>query len=179
MNLEKKSGLLAYLTALIPGVGYLYLGLKRKGIEALILWLIIGPLFNLLGLGFLAGIVKLPFWFYTFFDTINLAARIDKGEFIPDSDFLFIGRLIDTSSFSHMGSDGEYGSDSRHIKIKNDGLIYLAGWGLVVLGGLSLINKLFRYNPLYNLIKHNINVYFFPVLLVLAGIYLLVRNNQK
>ena len=177
--MEKKSGFLAFLTALIPGVGYLYLGLKRKGVEALILWLIISPVLNLLGLGFLAGIIKLPLWFYTFFDTINLAGRIDKGEFIPDSDFLFIGRIVDTSGFGQSNSTGEKMDFSKSIKINNNGLVYLAGWGLVVLGGLSLINKLFRYNPIYNLIKHNINIYFLPVLLVLAGVYLLIRNNKN
>lgn len=171
--MERKSGILAFLTALIPGVGYLYLGLQRKGVQALILWLIISPIFNLLGLGFL-NILKFPFWFYTFFDTINLAARIDKGEFIPDSDFLFLGKVF-------QGSNDIPGKSSfnPNIKISNEGLAYLSGWALVILGGVSLLNKVFRGNQIFNVIKHNLSIYLLPVLLVLAGIYLLVKDNKK
>ena len=170
--MERKSGFLAYLTALIPGVGYLYLGLKKKGIQALILWILISPVLNLLGLREL-DIIKWPLWFYTFFDTINLASRIDKGEFILDSDFLFF------SKFNFGGSNKTTSNESQSIKTNGNGLWILGGWTLVILGSLSLLNKLLKGNEIYYIIKNNINIYFIPVVFVLVGVYLLIKNKNS
>jgi TM2 domain-containing membrane protein YozV len=172
--MEKKSGGWAYLTALIPGVGYMYLGLKRKGIQALILYVLISPVLDLVGLQFL-GVIKLVFWFYTFFDTINLAARIDKGEFIPDSDFFIFDKL----NFGGYSNSNEKAENPQGNLWNNShaGLTHIAGWGLIALGLFSIINHYFKDYAIYDIIKHNLNLYFIPVLFVILGVYILIKNS--
>lgn len=165
--MDRRNGFLTFLAALIPGVGYMYLGLLRKGVQALILFLMISPLLHLLGLGFLVGPVKFTFIVYTFFDTMSLAKRMDIGEQIYDSDFITKG----------------YDSQNLHNSINNlksnrRTLLFIA-WGLIIIGIMGILNKLFAGNDIYQLIKSYISSIFVPALLVLAGIYLLFKGNRK
>lgn len=163
--MEKRNGFLTFLSALIPGVGYMYLGLVRKGIQVLLLFLLIRPIFDILGIGgFLAFLVNLSIWIYAFFDTFNTAAKLDRGENVEDTDFIF----------SHKGEG--YPVTDR-IKL-NKSFILAAAWGLIIIGILAIVNKVFEYNELYTLIKGYLQRYFLPVTLVLAGIYLLFKNKE-
>jgi TM2 domain-containing membrane protein YozV len=164
-NRNVRSSFLTFLTALIPGVGYMYLGLVKKGIQMLILFLLIGPVFNILGIGFLSAIVKIPLWFYTFFDTFTTANKIDKGEPVPDMDFVF----------NKYMKDGSQVTLDREKLGKNFSLIIAIG--LIAIGGIAILHNLSFGNPLYSLIRSFISTYFIPVLFVLGGIYLLFRNK--
>lgn len=86
--MERRNGFLTFLTSLIPGVGYMYLGLMRKGIEAFLVFLLVPRILDLLTFDFLGGIIGIVIWCYTFIDTYHIAHRIDNGERIEDTDFL-------------------------------------------------------------------------------------------
>lgn len=165
-NRNGRSGFLTFLTALIPGVGYMYLGLLKKGIQILILFLLIEPIFDLIGLGFLSFIIKIPFWFYTFFDTFSVANKIDRGEPVSDMDFIFKKYMKD-------GSQIEF---DREKFGKNFNLILAIA--LIVIGTIAILHNFSINNPLYSMIKDFISTYFIPVLFVLAGIYLLFKNKR-
>lgn len=162
--MERRSGFLTFLSALIPGVGYMYLGLVKKGVQTLILFLLIEPVFRLLSIGYLADIVQLPFWFFTFFDTFSIARRLDRGEYVPDSEFIF-----------KKYTEGDVGQFSANIS--RNFLIYFA-YALIIIGVLAIVDKLFNGYEIYSLIKSYVSTYFFPVLFVLAGIYLLFKNKK-
>jgi hypothetical protein len=168
--MNRKSGFFAFLTALIPGVGYLYLGLKRKGIEAFLLFILISPLLDAVGLQSLE-VIKYALWFYTFFDTINLAKRIDNGEFIPDTDFLFFNKINENINSS-------FKNDYNSVTSYNNKNLYIAGWALIVLGCLAIFNKLLRGSFLYSQLRHMFSIYLIPFLLVGAGIYILIKNRK-
>ena len=87
--MQKRSSFLTFIASLIPGLGYMYLGLIKKGIQAMVVFFLIEPLFRFIGLGGLSSIISIPLWFYLFFDTFNIARKIDRGEFVSDSDFIF------------------------------------------------------------------------------------------
>lgn len=163
--MEKRNGFLTFLSALIPGVGYMYLGLVRKGIQVLLLFLLIGPVFSVLGIGgFLSFIVRLSIWIYAFFDTFNVAAKLDRGEHIEDTDFIF----------NHKG-EGYPVAD--RVKL-NKNFMLIAAWALIIIGIMAIVNKLFEYNNLYILITGYMSKYFLPVILVLAGVYMLFKNKE-
>lgn len=164
-NKSGRSSFLTFLTALIPGVGYMYLGLVKKGIQILMLFLLIEPIFNILGIGFLTFIVKIPFWFYTFFDTFSVANKIDRGEPVPDMDFIF----------NKYMKDGSQVAFDREKLGKNFSLIVAIG--LIVVGAIAILHNLSVASPLYGLIRTYVSTYFIPVLFVLGGIYLLFRNK--
>jgi TM2 domain-containing membrane protein YozV len=163
-NKNTRSGFLTFLTALIPGVGYMYLGLLKKGIQFLALFLLIDPVFYLLGIGFLTSIVRIPLWFYTFFDTFSLANRIDRGEPVHDVDFIFN---------KYMGQGSEIIDRSKIGK--NFTLIIAVV--LIGVGALAILHNLSQGSAIYGLITSYVSKYFIPVLFVLGGVFLLFKNK--
>lgn len=166
--MRRRSEFLTFLSALFPGIGYMYLGLLRKGIQILVLFLLIDPVFRMLGIGYLADIIQIPFWFYTFFDTFSVAHRIDKGEFVPDSDFVF-------NKFTKEGQP--YGHEPG-IPVMSKNFWTVIAWVLIGVGALAILNKAFAGFELYDLIKSYISTYFVPVLFVAGGVYLLLRAKK-
>lgn len=164
-NRNGRNSFLTFLTALVPGVGYMYLGLVKKGIQILMLFLLIKPIFHLLGIGFLTLVVEIPFWFYTFFDTFAVANKIDRGEPVADMDFIF----------NKYMKDGSQAAVDREKLGKNFNLILAIG--LIVLGSIAILHNLSIRSPLYSLIRNFVSTYFIPVLFVLGGIYLLFKNK--
>ncbi|MDP4146079.1 MAG: hypothetical protein Q8936_16575 [Bacillota bacterium] len=157
--MEKRSGFLTFLTALIPGVGYMYFGLLRKGIETLLLFLLIPTLFDAIGLGFLSYVVAVPIWFYSFFDTYHIAHKVDRGEKLQD------GSIFNKEAFS--GEAFTFGED-----IKNRNWIFVA-WALIIIGILAILNKMFMYIGIFSIARQ----YFVPVIFIVLGVYLLTRKK--
>lgn len=163
--MEKRDGFLTFLTALIPGVGYMYLGLVKKGIQFLTLFLIVRLTLGMLGMNILSFIASLSIWIYTFFDTFNIAAKLDRGERVEDIDYVF-----DKNNSSYTHSEG--------VKL-NRKFAMTAAWCLIAIGAITILNKVFELNELYNLFKGYLSKYFFPVLLIFAGIYILFKNKRR
>ncbi|PRR78016.1 hypothetical protein CLLI_20230 [Clostridium liquoris] len=169
---NRRSGFLTFLAALIPGVGYMYLGLMRKGLEALLIYMLLEPVFRLLGLGFIGSILRTILWFYTFIDTFNIARRMDMGETIFDSD-LFISKILDREKANYNGNFA-----GKNYSGNVDKKIWITiAWALIIIGSLSIINKLFVGNEIYYIVKSAINKYFFPIVFICSGVYLLVKKK--
>lgn len=166
--MQKRSSFLTFIAALIPGLGYMYLGLIKKGIQAMVIFFLIEPVFRFLGLGWLASIISIPLWFYLFFDTFNVARKLDRGEFVSDSDFIF-------NKYYHFNNKENVNDGAMKYMGDKGGIV--AGWALVIIGALSIINKLLPENLIYHFIKQSIGTYFVPVLFVFVGVYLLVKKK--
>lgn len=180
--MERRNELLTFLCALIPGVGYMYLGLTNMGVEMFLTFLLIKPLFKLVGLSSIGSIFKVVIWFYAFFNTFSLAHKLDRGEKILDKGFIL-------SKFYKYNNDTVYGeneinqqNESGGIKIDkqkfSDKNIKIMAWVLIVFGSLITINKIFEGNHFYYVIKSSINAYFLPALLIGAGVYLLIKQKD-
>lgn len=169
--MEKKNNFLTFLLALIPGIGYMYLGLIIKGAETLVIYMLIDPIFKLVGISFLAGIVKLLFWAITFVNTMSTAKKMDNGEVIEDEDFIL-------KKFSKEPFSGSVeNTNSITYKLSKNGWT-AAGWILVIVGLLALINKIFYYSPVYEILRSYLNIYFIPVAFIIIGVYLLIRSKK-
>lgn len=164
--MQRRSSFLTFITALVPGVGYMYLGLVKRGIQVLLIYLLVGPVFRLVGIKFLITVVRIPIWFYTFFDTFSVARMLDIGEKVQDSDFIF----------SKYAKDGEYPYVDRN-KIGRS-LSIIISVALILIGSFAILNNLLNGNSTYEMIKSHVSTLFFPVLLVIAGIYLLIKNRK-
>lgn len=154
----KRDRFILFLTALIPGVGYMYLGLLKKGIEALVVFLLIRPLLTIIGLGWLAPLFMLAFMVYTFFDTYNVSAQIDSGMVVQDEDIFNI--------------------DKYSNKVDSHKAIYIFAWILIVIGILAIVNVAFAKFEVYALVKKFVKAYFVPVVMVFAGIYILFKKRD-
>lgn len=162
--MEKRNSFLTFFAALIPGVGYMYLGLIKKGVQALALFFIVKEFFPLIGIGFLDHIILVPFWFYTFFDTFNIAGKINRGEQVSDSEFIFEKYNWGTFNINNPSRDRRF--------------FLLLAWTLIFFGVLAIVNRILDGSSFYYLVLSSINAYFFPALLILAGLYLLMKESR-
>ncbi|SHF13716.1 hypothetical protein [Caloramator proteoclasticus] len=161
----RRNSLSTFIAALIPGVGYMYLGLYRKGLEALALFLLIKPVFSLFGLGVIGGILQFFIWIYAFVDTFKTASLLDAGKYVEDDYFIFSG----------FYSKDAYGNRKK-IDIRY--LINTLAVLLILAGVFSIVNKAFGTNELYIMVKSFVRQYFIPVVMVLGGFYLLLQNRR-
>jgi hypothetical protein len=164
-NKMRRSSFLTFLSALIPGVGYMYLGLMKKGLEALAIYLLIEPVFGIVGLGF-AGILKVIFWFYTFIDTFNLANRIDHGEIIMDSSFV-MDKFMNNN-----------GTKVNNFEVSSKKLWNVIGILFIVVGIIAILDKTLVGFDVYYHVKSMISQFLLPTLLVVFGGYLLFKGNK-
>lgn len=205
--MERKNGFLTFLTALVPGVGYMYLGLMRRGVEALIIFLFLGKFFDLIFLNEIGDLLSIILWFYCFIDTFNLANRINRGEYIPDSDFI-IGKIIsgingsnnnsnnsNNGQFNHQNNSGQYNNNQSNNQnynpnynstynnktntnsSKNIGIAI--GVFFIIAGAFAILNQIFKNTDLYLITKSYINAYFIPVAIIGLGVYLLLRSGNR
>lgn len=82
----KKNGFLTFMCSLVPGVGHMYLGMMRKGLGVMSLFMGIIAVTYLTGLDFL--LFALPvIWFYSFFDSMNLRLKSQEERDMLDMTF--------------------------------------------------------------------------------------------
>ena len=75
----KRSKLVASLLAIFPGAGHMYLGLQQRGIQLMAAFLLSIYILDTLRLTLFLFLIPI-IWFYSFFDTLQSAARVEKGE---------------------------------------------------------------------------------------------------
>ncbi|MGE5380157.1 MAG: hypothetical protein ACM3NT_03720 [Methylocystaceae bacterium] len=148
-----------FFSALIPGAGYMYLGLMRRGAEAMIMFAAGIAIPAWIGMPALATIIAIPLWFYCFFDSFYQRANLETGLEIADRG------LIDLQTWF---------ADNYH----------LVGICLIGLGVLALVNSIgqeliYSANVIVKEITRHLRGYLPPLLLIIAGIYLLRRNHRQ
>lgn len=161
----RRNSLSTFIAALIPGIGYMYLGLYKKGLEALALFLLIKPIFTVVGLAPIGGILRFFVWIYAFIDTFKVAALLDMGQYVEDDTFIL----------DNFISKDAYG---KKTKVDSNLLITILALLLIFIGIFSIINKAFGTNELYIMIKSFVRLYFVPVVMVLGGFYLLFQRRR-
>jgi hypothetical protein len=98
----KKSKSIATFLSMFPGVGHLYLGLQRRGIQLMAAFLFSIYILDILRLGIFLFLIPI-IWFYSFFDGLQKASRYGKEElddtpvisnFINHQKWVGIGLLL-------------------------------------------------------------------------------------
>jgi hypothetical protein len=145
---------LVFVFSLIPGAGYMYLGLMQKGLEAMLLFFVSVTVFIWLNLPQLIPMIAIPLWFYFFFDTFAQRGRLVQGEEIDDQGVLNL-----------MARLGE----QRY---------YYLGIALLAIGTLALLGNLSQ--DLFNwwVYGHYFRKYLLSVLLIAGGLFLLFRARS-
>lgn len=141
-----KSRFWAFVLSLIPGAGYFYLGLMKRGLQTMVIFF--GTIFisAIAHMEALTAFVAPVLLFYSVFDTQQLLSRINRGEEVEDRDLLNWG-----------------GWQARRS---------LIGAGLIILGLFALLDNLLPYffNP------HLMRDFFPPLVIIGTGVYILYRN---
>lgn len=157
--MERRSGFITFLTALVPGAGYMYLGLLKKGLETMVLFFVVPAVFNYIEIGgFIVPVFCIPFWLYTFFNTYQIAHKIDRGEVLEDESIFTKGNF-----------------DFSSGNVMNNNFFRIIAWALIIIGILAIANKIFIQFEVLNIVKS----YIVPVVFVIVGLYLLLRDKNK
>jgi len=155
--MEKRSGFITFVVSLIPGAGYMYFGMLKKGLETMVLFFLIPTILSYVGISFIIPVFFIPFWLYTFFNTYQLAHKFDRGEILKDE-----------SIFTNSNIGFGLGKDN------DNGFFKIIAWALIIVGILAIINKIFvDFQILYVL-----RSYIAPVLFIIIGLYLLLRRKK-
>ena len=85
--MQRKPGLILFLTACIPGCGQMYQGYMKRGVSLLCAACLTIVLAVTLNLGELAVLLPVV-WLYAFFDSYNLRGQLEWGA-APRDEFLF------------------------------------------------------------------------------------------
>jgi len=167
--MNNRNSFLTFVTACIPGVGYMYHGLIKKGVQVLFLYMLIGPILYFIGLGFLSHLIKICIWFYTFFDTFAVSNKIKRGEYVPDSEFIFKNYVNTENSYSVTPTWNE--------RINRQGWVILGSF-LIILGILSILNQVFIDSDIYKYIRSYASQYFIPIIFIVIGVLILFRKKD-
>lgn len=154
--------LLFFCYSLIPGAAHMSLGLFRRGLQLMILTFGIFSISIYINLDFIIPIVIIPTWFFSFFESHLLKRKLEKGQIISDED------LFDRQLFDYT------------VLLRNRRLI---GICIILLGCFSLLKTLENgYNWIFSSVLGNyyylLRGSFVPVLLILGGIYLILKAKQ-
>lgn len=170
----RRNSFLTIMFALIPGAGEMFLGYMKKGMSSMMIF------FGILGIGTFFRLEFVLFalpvvWFYSFFTTLNLHGLIIKGMPLPRDEFVISG-------FNLKGNFEGIFSKKNNFYI---------GYGLVVIGGLSLISfisepiidVLYRYWPsvgdLLRDLTYRLPALLVSVAIVLLGVKLIKGKSEK
>lgn len=147
-----------FICACIPGVGFLYNGLYKKGISFIVLWFFIINVGGFFHLSFITSILSIPIWFYCFFKTFDVNKKVLRGEPVED-EFLFVGE--------------NFNSESKGKLIKYFGI------ALVVIGVLSILRNLFEDFFIHMNIYRFLHPYIVPLIFIVIGIYIIIETFRK
>lgn len=156
--MERRSGFITFLVSLVPGAGYMYFGLLKKGLEAMVLFFLIPTILRYVGMNFITPVFCVPFWLYTFFNTYHIAHKVDRGEVLEDESWF---------------AKDSFGFSSGNVI--NNNFFKIVAWGLIIIGILAIANRIFvQFQVLYI-----VRSYIVPVVFVIVGLYLLLRDKNK
>ncbi len=146
---DKKSRFWAFVFSVVPGVGYMYLGLMNRGLQTMVLFF--GSVFvsSFIGLEQIMALIAPVVVFYSIFDTQQLVKAINAG--VPAED----KKLFDIKQIPFNQS--------------------WIGYALIVIGGLAILNDVIPYFPFWFQVKRLLG----PLLIVGLGVAILYRNTKK
>lgn len=142
-----KSAPLAFLLSLLPGAGYMYLGLMNRGLQTMIIFF--GTIFvaQMTHIESLVPLILPIMLFYSIFDTLQLVRKMRQGYPVEDKTLIDLGGSPNWQNY--------------------------LGYALVVLGVLALVNNFVPYFTQYSIIKRLIS----PLLIIAVGVFILYRNT--
>lgn len=160
---KKQNKTLTVIFSFLPGAGHMFMGFMKRGVSLMSLFFLIIFLSTWLETGPL--LYALPvLWFYSFFDSINMAWANDQ-EFAGFQD----GYLFKSESLSRFNE-----------KISNRGALY-GGILLVFFGVYLILRKLVAWFC-FELLSGVVAVFpqiFLGIVIILIGFWLIVGKKRE
>jgi TM2 domain-containing membrane protein YozV len=150
------NGFLWFIFSLMPGAGHMYMGLMKRGVMLLGIFLGVIALNNLFYMWDIGALGSVLVYVYAFFDSLSVKKALEKGEMVVDEGFeqLSLGKIN----------------------------LYYVGIAIIILGILTLIQinlNIFNFLPIVRNIFYGIQRSILPILLIVIGIWLIKRSKKE
>lgn len=149
---------IAMILSIVPGVGHMYLGLQKQGLQLISIFFFTFFFVDWLRISFLMFIIPIV-WFYSMFDVFNKSTKKN----LEDSDIGLIAWIIENDKTKFNGS-----KILAYILI-GIGLVLLLERIAIPMIGEFISWKLTRY----------IHTAFISFLFIIGGIKMLLGKNEK
>ena len=157
-KVRKKSKFLTFIFSFLPGLGHMYLGLTKQGIQLMGTFFLAAYLADFIGIGFFT--IFLPIiWFYSMFDVLH---KVEVNEEVEDTDMPFIKWIENKGVFQ------------IHSKVPG---IILVVIGLIIIFQKILIPVIVRYVG-YEFMEYS-KMILVSFLCIFAGMKLLAGTKEN
>ncbi len=153
----RRSKVLATLLSAFPGAGHLYLGLQKRGMQLMFLFLASIYVLDLLHLSVFLFMIPLV-WFYSFFDGLQCSSRYGREP------------LIDQPIFKDW---------ARHQRLIGFGIAALGLYYLTIRLVIPQLNELFPNAFMTYEIRSYLNTVIVSLLLIFGGLKLLFGKQRE
>ncbi|WP_342551659.1 multi-tm2 domain protein [Paenibacillus sp. FSL R7-0652] len=153
----RRSKVLATLLSAFPGAGHMYLGLQKRGLQLMFLFLGSIYILDLLRLSVFLFMIPL-IWFYSFFDGLQCSSRYGRE---PLSDQPIFKDWV------------------RHQRLIGFGIAALGLYYLTIRLIIPQLNELFPNVFLTYEIRSHLNTVIVSLLLIFGGVKLLLGNKRQ
>ncbi|WP_339177446.1 multi-tm2 domain protein [Paenibacillus sp. FSL R5-0701] len=152
----RRSKVLATLLSAFPGAGHLYLGLQKRGMQLMFLFLASIYILDLLHLSVFLFMIPL-IWFYSFFDGLQCSSRYGREP------------LVDQPIFKDW---------ARHQRLIGFGIAALGLYYLAIRLVIPQLNELFPNAFMTYEIRSYLNTVIVSLLLIFGGLKLLFGKQR-
>ncbi|OMF65685.1 multi-tm2 domain protein [Paenibacillus sp. FSL R5-0765] len=152
----RRSKVLATLLSAFPGAGHLYLGLQKRGMQLMFLFLASIYILDLLHLSVFLFMIPL-IWFYSFFDGLQCSSRYGREP------------LVDQPIFKDW---------ARHQRLIGFGIAALGLYYLAIRLVIPQLNELFPNAFMTYEIRSYLNTVIVSLLLIFGGLKLLFGKKR-
>ncbi|WP_342414657.1 multi-tm2 domain protein [Paenibacillus sp. FSL R10-2782] len=153
----RRSKMLATILSVFPGAGHMYIGLQKRGLQLMLLFL--GGIYVLDVLQLSLFLFLIPVvWFYSFFDALQQISRYGREPLI---DKPVIGMLAQYHRWVGLG------------------LLLLGAYYIVINVLVPTLDRLFPNGDIYNLVDMYLRTIIVSLLLIGGGIWMMIGNSKS
>ncbi|KJD43218.1 hypothetical protein [Paenibacillus terrae] len=153
----RRSKMLATILSVFPGAGHMYIGLQKRGLQLMLLFL--GGIYMLDVLYLSLFLFLIPVvWFYSFFDALQQVSRYGREP------------LIDKPVI------GMFAQYHRWVGL---GLLLLGAYYILINVLVPTLDRLFPNEEIYNLVDMYLRTIIVSLLLIGGGIWMMIGNSKS
>ncbi|KAF6563070.1 multi-tm2 domain protein [Paenibacillus sp. EKM202P] len=153
----RRSKMLATILSVFPGAGHMYIGLQKRGLQLMLLFLGFIYILDVLHLSLFLFLIPVV-WFYSFFDALQQVSRYGQEQ------------LIDKPVI------GMFAQYHRWVGL---GLLLLGAYYILINVLVPTLDRLFPDGQIYNIVDMYLRTIIVSFLLIGGGVWMMIGNSKS
>ncbi|MEK5407085.1 multi-tm2 domain protein [Paenibacillus sp. FSL W8-0439] len=152
----RRSKMLATILSVFPGAGHMYIGLQKRGLQLMLLFLGFIYILDVLHLSLFLFLIPVV-WFYSFFDALQQVSRYGREQ------------LIDKPVIAMF---------AQYHRWVGLGLLLLGAYYILINVLVPTLDRLFPDGQIYNLVDMYLRTIIVSLLLIGGGVWMMIGNSK-